>query len=138
MKYLWLWIVFSVAFTSAALGLELVEGNKITTTEYYGLRNMGGIFMVFCLLSSIVLYVVTFFPLTLLCARFVKPLLARIVIYSIAGGAIGIWAFDQFYDLRDDYYVMGYGLNLESAIFLFGAAGFLYSVVDKFLDHTIK
>ncbi|WP_336776322.1 hypothetical protein [Paenibacillus sp. MMO-58] len=134
MKYIWLWVVFIILFTMAAIGLEILEGNKITTTEYYGLRNMGSIFVMFCLLCSIVIYAVTFFPLTLLLTRFVKLLPARIVLYSIAGGIVGIWVFDQFYDLGDDYYVKGYGLNVNSALILFGLAGFFYSIMDKFLE----
>ncbi|WP_336789390.1 hypothetical protein [Paenibacillus sp. MMO-177] len=138
MKYIWLWAVYIILFTLAAIGLELLEGNKITTTEYYGLRNMGSIFVMFCLLSSVVMYVVTFFPLTLLLTRLVKLWPARIILYSIAGGIIGIWVFDQFYDLGDDYYVKGYGLNVNSALILFGLAGFIYAVMDRFLDRKKK
>ncbi|MCM3630962.1 hypothetical protein M3194_26905 [Paenibacillus glycanilyticus] len=134
MKYLWLWIVFAIVFTLAAIGLELLEGNKITTTEYYGLRNMGSIFVAFCLLCSIVFYLITFLPLTFLCTRFVKFLLGRMIIYTIAGAVGGIWVFDQFYALDDDYYVKGYGLNLNSAMILFGLAGFIYAWMDRYLE----
>ncbi|NIK72017.1 MULTISPECIES: hypothetical protein [unclassified Paenibacillus] len=138
MKYIWLWAVYIFLFTAAAIGLEILEGNKITTTEYYGLRNMGSIFVMFCLLSSIALYVVTFLPLTLLLTRFVKLLPARIILYSIAGGIVGIWVFDQFYDLGDEYYVKGYGLNVNSALILFGLAGFVYAVTDTYLGSKKK
>jgi len=39
-------LIFSILFLLATIGLELIEGYKITTTAYYGLKNMGVSFII--------------------------------------------------------------------------------------------
>ena len=48
-----MWISFIILFGIALLGLELIEGNKITTTEYYGFRDMGFFYIgMMCMIAS--------------------------------------------------------------------------------------
>ncbi|MDQ8734385.1 hypothetical protein [Paenibacillus sp. LHD-38] len=130
-RYSIMWIPFILLFTAAAWGLELWEGNKITTTEYYGLRNLGFAFIAMMFLGATSVYPIAVAPFSMLVYKFVSSLLVRIVIYSVAGGASGIWIFHRLYD---DYFVRGYGPQLSSSVLIFASAGLLYALIDHFFD----
>ena len=126
-----MWCSFVVLFTIATIGLEVFEGNKITTTEYYGLRNLESSFILVISLFVIAVYPVSFLPLTMIITRFVNPFIARVIIYTLLGGISGIWVFHKLYGFADKYYINGYELERNNAIFIFGIAGLLYSLVDN-------
>ena len=131
--YVLLWIVFCFIFTLAALGLELIEGNKITTTLYYGLNNLGFVIIFLEFIGIIIIYPISFFPLSLLLNWLVRSNIAKMIIYTFAGGASGLWIFQILYGDLDNYYVTGYGLNISTSIILFGIAAFLYGGIDFLL-----
>ncbi|PWV97882.1 hypothetical protein DFQ01_12069 [Paenibacillus cellulosilyticus] len=127
MRYLILWFASVVMFNGAFIGLELLEGNKITTTEYYGLRNMGVAFLFITFFLSIVvsaIYLLVTAALHLL-ARRVWPLH-----YALYCG-LGIYAGSYFFDvLYNESFVREFHLHKSSAYMLFGLAGALYSILD--------
>lgn len=127
-----MWTSFAFLFTIATFGLELLEGNKITTTAYYGLRNLGLTFIIFISLFSVILYLISFLPVTIIVNKFINALMVRVIIYSIQGGIIGIWAFNKLYGFADGYLIKEYDLDKNSAIFIFGIAGLLYALVDYY------
>ena len=131
--YLTLWGVFIILFTLANVGLEILEGNKITTTEYYGLRNIGIMFILFHFILGFIIYPISFLPLTYLTNKFVNSSIVRVVIYSLIGGISGVWAFNRLYGYVGDYYINGYELNISSAIIVFGVSGFIYALVDYYI-----
>lgn len=125
-----MWGFFTILFTFAILGLEIFEGNKITTTEYYGLRNMGIIFILFHFIIGLIIYPISFFPLSFLINKFLNILIVRLVIYSLIGVFSGIWTFNRLYGFADGYFINGYELNMSSAIIIFGVSGLVYALVD--------
>ncbi|SFF29173.1 hypothetical protein SAMN05216378_5821 [Paenibacillus catalpae] len=127
-----MWAVFILLFTLSTFGLELLEGNKIMTTEYYGWRNIGITFIFLILLFNIVPYLVSFLPVTLLANLWIRPLGVRLVIYMIAGGLYGLWMFQRLYGHWEGYLAEGYALNRNSSIILFGSAGILYGILDQY------
>ncbi|MDF2663824.1 MAG: hypothetical protein K0Q94_6615, partial [Paenibacillus sp.] len=84
-RYLFMWLAFVVLFSAAVTGLEVWEGNKITTTEYYGLRNIGLIYLAVTVLPAVGLYPVTLLPLSVLIRKVIKPLPVRLFLYGAAG-----------------------------------------------------
>jgi len=128
--YAVMWAVYAILFTAALFALELTEGNKITTTEYYGLRNIGPVYLVMLASIPVVLYPVTLMPLTMLLGRFVHPLLPRLLIYAALGCAAGYRIFHGMYEFADGYFIRGYGLNQSTGIWMFGTAGLLYGLAD--------
>ncbi|WP_138755585.1 hypothetical protein [Paenibacillus sinopodophylli] len=134
-RFLIMWIPFVLWFSVAAWGLELWEGYKITTTEYYGLRNIGFAFLAIIVLAAIVLYVIAAGPLTIVLYRFIPYFPVRMFIYAIAGGASGVWVFRNMYN---DYFVRGYDLNMSSAILIFTAMGLAYAITDYWLQIQIR
>jgi len=133
-----LWIAFCFLFTLAIFGLELIEGNKITTTEYYGLRNLAFVIIFIEFISIIIIYPVSFFLLTLLLNWLVRSNIIKIIVYTLIGGASGVWIFQLLYGDFDNYYVNGYGLNVSTSIILFCVAAFLYGGVDFILRKITK
>lgn len=132
--YLMMWLVFSLLFTMAVVGLELLEGNRITTSQYYGLRNIGVIFILFTLLFGMALYPLLFLPVTLLVHRWIRLFLVRLLVYGGIGGAIGIWMFSFLYEyLEDGQLIEAYDLNMTSSIILFALAGLFYGLADHFI-----
>lgn len=129
-RYLFMWLAFVVLFGAAVLGLEVWEGNKITTTEYYGLRNVGLIYLAVTVLPAVGLYPVTLLPLSVLIGKLIRPLPVRLFLYVAAGCLGGIWVFRSLYD---DYFVEGYGLNMSSAVWVFGAFGIAYALADHYI-----
>ena len=132
--YLMMWLVFSLLFTMAVVGLELLEGNRITTSQYYGLRNIGVIFILFTLLLGMALYPLLFLPLTLLVHRWIHLFPVRLFVYGGVGGAVGIWMFGFLYEyLEDGQLIEAYDLNMASSIILFALAGLFYGLADHFI-----
>lgn len=127
-----MWISFVILFLLGTITLELIEGYKITTTAYYGLRNLGGTFLFFTLLIGIVLFPLTFFLLSVLVTNFVHSLIIRIVIYTIIGGLSGIFAFNHLYGFSKENFIEGYDLQINNAIFIFSIAGFIYALLDHY------
>lgn len=117
--YILLWVAFCFLFTLAIFGLELIEGNKITTTEYYGLRNLGFTIIFIEFIGIVIFYPISFFPLTLLLNWLVRSNVIKFIIYTFAGGLSGLWIFHLLYGNFGNYFVNGYGLNQETAILLF-------------------
>jgi hypothetical protein len=133
--YFMMWLIFSILTTLTTLGLELLEGNKITTTEYYGLRNLGVTFIIFSLLTSIAIYPFSFFPLTLLVNAFINSLIVRVIIYLFVSGASGICIFNRLYNYTNGYLIKSYELNMYTSIILFSVAGLIYGLLDYFLKN---
>ncbi|MGM9951022.1 MAG: hypothetical protein ACI33P_12895, partial [Lysinibacillus sp.] len=129
--YLMMWLVFSFLFTLAVVGVELLEGYKITSSQYYGLRNLGGMLILLALLLCMVLYPLLLLPLTLLVHRWIRLFPIQLLIYGCFGGACGMWVFNWLYnDPPNHSYIDGYGLNRASAIILFALVGLFYGLAD--------
>jgi hypothetical protein len=133
-----LWIAYAVLLTAALFGLEIAEGYKITTTEYYGMQNIGPIYLFMLSALAVVLYPVTFMPLTMLLGRFVRLTLLRMIIYAAIGGAAGYKIFHGMYDFGDDYFIREYGLDENTGVLLFGAAALFYGGIDHYVRHRKK
>lgn len=132
-KHIMLWIISTVVFTLASSGLELIEGDKITTTEYYGFRNIGFVIIFLNFLFSSVLYPIVLFPLSWIARKISNPFISRVMILILS--AIGGYVF--FYKAYNDRFILEYHLNSSTAIILFGIAGFVYVLVDYFIERKI-
>lgn len=133
-KHIMLWVITMILFTSASFGVELLEGNKISTTEYYGFRNIGIAYLFLIFLVPSVLYPIVIFPLTWVVRKIANPLVSRIIILilSVIGGYI---FFQRSYNER---FVMEYHLNSSTAIILFGVAGFIYVLADYYMERQVN
>lgn len=129
-KHIMLWFVSTILFTLAFFGLELLEGQKISTTEYYGFQNIEFVFIFLAFLFSAVLYPIIIFPLSWIVRMFANPLISRILILLLSG--IGGYIF--FYKVYGERFIREYHLNSSIAIILFGIAGSIYVLVDYYLD----
>lgn len=136
--YSLLWAGFCIIFTLAIFALELIEGNKITTTEYYGLMNLGFVIIFIEFIAILIFYPITFFPITLLFNWFIRSNIAAVVLFTIMGCVSGWWIFQKLYADFDNYFVDGYGLNVSTAIILFGAAALLYGILNAWLRRIVK
>ncbi|NIK76482.1 hypothetical protein FHS15_001607 [Paenibacillus castaneae] len=132
-KHIILWFFCIICFTIAAVSLEMLEGFKITTTEYYGLRNLGLSFIFMVFLVSLILYPIFLFPLSWVIRFFVKSLVGKVFIFSCLGVIGGILLFHELYD---DYFVLEYVLNMRSSILLFGFFGFIYALLENYLHNS--
>ncbi len=121
---------FIIVFCVGALCLELSEGYKVTTTEYYGLRNIGYIFIAMMLLIASVLYPIVLLPLSIVICRIMTASFGRVLLYSILGVIGGILIFHKFYN---DHFIQEYNLNISSSVLIFGAVGFIYALMDNYL-----
>ncbi len=133
-SYLILWFCFSFLLASALLLLEYVEGYKITTTEYYGLRNLGFAFVLIIVLPAIPAYPILIYPLSLLIQRIeqiTRPFLVRGLIMVLLWIAAGWFLFHEMYDAG---FVKQYGLNGFSAVVIFGVLGLIYVKIEHFLQ----
>lgn len=130
-----MWIPFVLLFALAGFGLEALEGNKIATTEYMGLRDLGILYLFFAVSLAFIFYVISFLPLTLVVSKFVKALLFKVVIFTIGGGVIGAFAFEKIYSSR---FIEEYNLSIISAILIFSIAGLLYSLIENSVKRNIK
>ncbi|WP_339147157.1 MULTISPECIES: hypothetical protein [unclassified Sutcliffiella] len=128
--YLTMWGVFALLYTLATVCLEFLEGNKISTTIYYGLKNVGLGFVLFNLVHSLFLYLISFLPLTFFLNKITKSFSPRFIIYSFIGGLSGIWVFNHLYGFEN--LISSYELNRRSAIIVFGVSGFIYSLADYY------
>ena len=127
-----MWGPFVVLFALAGFGLEVLEGNKIRTSEYFSL----GVWYLFIAGSlAFIFYIVTFFPLTFIVNKLVKHLLFKVVIFTIFGGVIVAFAFEKLYSSR---FIEEYNLNIVSAVILFSLAGLLYSLIESSVKKNIK
>lgn len=130
-----LWACFAVVFSTTTFGLELLEGYKITTTEFMGIRNIGPILtMMFCIVAAVI-YPVSLMPVSMLIRKAVKAPFGRVFVYSLLGAVGGIWIFDAFYPAE---FVLHYQLNRSIAILLFGTAGLLYAWIDNVLATKLR
>lgn len=135
-RYILLWGFFIILFFAAALGLELIEGYKITTTEYHGLRNLGVAVLFMMLTGGIMFYFLSFLPLTILLDWLVRHLALRLAFYMIVGAFGGLFLFIKQYGafLLDG---RGYHLNALTPCLLFGIAGLLYGIGDYYFKKRI-
>ena len=128
-------IIFSVLFTLTTIGLELIEGYKITTTSYYGLKNIGFSFIFYIYMFCLIVYFFTFFPIILIINKYIRSkLVIRMFVYSLFAVLSGIWAFNELYGHANGSFITGYELNINSAIILYGLAGLMYSILDYYFD----
>lgn len=127
--YFLLWIGATLLLSASVLGVELLEGYKISTTEYMGLMNIGPILIVMFGLTAFLLVPVTLVPVSLLIRRFVRLSALRIILYTLAGAALGRWIFHSFYD---DRFVREYGLHASTSIIIFLSAGLAYALIDHY------
>jgi hypothetical protein len=129
-KHIMLWVISMILFTLAAFGLELLEGNKITTSEYYGFRNIGFVFMFMNLVLSFVLYPIVIVPLSWVVRKLANPLISRVMIVLLSGIG-GYYLFHMAYDER---FIEEYHLNSSVGIILYSIAGLIFVIVDYYLD----
>ncbi|MEK5179001.1 MULTISPECIES: hypothetical protein [Paenibacillus] len=129
-KPIMLWFISTILFTLAAFGLELWEGNKISTTEYFGFQNIGFAFIFLMFLFSVLLYPVILLPLSWVIRKIANPLISRIMIFLLSG----IAGYGFFYEVYDERFIREYHLNSSTAIVFFGIAGFIYVLVDYYFE----
>lgn len=130
-----LWIPFGLLFALAGFGLEVLEGNKIKTSEYMGLRDIGLIYLFFMGSYAFILYPISFLPLTFIVNKFAKSLLIKVLTFTFFGGLIGAFSFKIIYDSR---FIEEYNLSIISSIIIFGIAGLLYALVENTFKRNIK
>lgn len=127
-------IIFIGISLTAFLVLERIEGYYITTTEYYGLRNAGGVIYILSLILGfghylLAFYVVILSPISWLLRKYVCFPMVRTFIYMVGFGWGGLWVFDLMYS---PYFVNGgYHLNRMISIWIFAIAGIVYAMVEK-------
>ncbi|WP_339304026.1 hypothetical protein NST33_16475 [Paenibacillus sp. FSL L8-0435] len=132
-RYMVLGLIFIGIFFTALIVLERLEGYHITTTEYYGLRNLGGLIYILSLILGfgqylLAFYVVIFSPISWLLRKYVRFPMVRTFIYMIGFGWGGLWVFDLMYN---PYFVSGYHLNQMTSIWIFAIAGLVYAIVEN-------
>ena len=130
-----MWIPFGLLFTFAGFGLEALEGTKITTSEYLGLRDLGLIYLFIVAPFAFLLYPISFFPLTLIINKCIKALIFKAVTYTFIGGIIGGLVFKEAYNFHD--YITEYDLNIISAVIIFSIAGLLYALLENYFKKKI-
>ncbi|QKS70710.1 hypothetical protein FLK61_28650 [Paenalkalicoccus suaedae] len=131
--YLYMWLAFTVLFTSASVGLEIMEGNKVTTTAYYGLRNLGIIYIIFTFIHGFIIYPLSFFPLSLLINKLMRPWIIRMLIFIIVASLGAVWVFNQSFVFSGGSYIDVYELNMYSSVIIFGIAGLVYALINEVL-----
>lgn len=132
-RYMVLGLIFIGVFLTALIVLERMEGYHITTTEYYGLRNLGGLIYILSLILGfghylLAFYVVILSPISWLLRKYVCLLTVRTFIYMVGFGWGGLWVFDLMYN---PYFVNGYQLNRMTSIWIFAIAGLSYAVLEN-------
>lgn len=126
MRYLLLYGIFVALFLGALLGVERIEGYKIATTEYYGMMNIGGIYIAMMFILTTALYPVLALPLTLLANRWLRHPALQAVLFT----GLALWAGLYHYNSYGDYFIEGYGLTPWSSVWIFAAAGLLYTAAN--------
>ncbi|MFZ4453557.1 hypothetical protein [Salibacterium aidingense] len=129
-----MWIPFALLCVGAGFGVELVEGSKITTSAYFGFRNIGTGFLLMIWFAAVLVYPISFLPLSLLISKNANRLTARVFIYTLISGFSGLWYFYSAYET----YRQQYDLKSTSAVLFFGAAGMLYALLDHYLFNHPK
>ncbi|MDN4492499.1 hypothetical protein [Ureibacillus aquaedulcis] len=129
-----MWTPFILLFGLAGFGLEFLEGNKIRTSEYMGLSDLGVGYLFLKGSLAFVLYPITFLPLTFIVSKFVKPLLLKMLTFSSFGGILGVFSFFIY----DSSHIDEYNLSITNSITLFGVAGLLYALVENPIRRNIK
>ncbi|KRE37315.1 hypothetical protein [Paenibacillus sp. Soil522] len=129
-----MWIVFVLLVSIGALGVEILEGEKITTTEYYGLHNLGymyfALIFLFIALPTSGLYFIIVLPLSILLRKGTYMMFCiRTVIITVMGAVEGNKLFHQHYS----NFIEGYELNYLTAVIVFGMCGLAYSLIDGVL-----
>ncbi|NMI03339.1 hypothetical protein HF638_05095 [Paenibacillus sp. SZ31] len=132
-RYMVLGLIFIGISLTAYLVLERIEGYQITTTEYYGLRNAGGVIYILSLILGFGHYLLAFFivilsPIAWLLRKYVRFPMVRTFIYMVGFGCGGLWVFDQMYS---PYFVNGYDLNRITSIWIFAIAGVVYAIMEN-------
>ena len=131
-----MWIPFILLFSCATYGVELLEGNKIKTTEYMGIIDVGPFFFLFIGASiGTVLYPLSFLPLTFVVSKYIDKVKFKMLIFTFFGGLIGGLLFNLIYDSR---FVEEYNLSILSPIIIFGVIGFLFSLAEISIKKNIK
>ena len=123
-----MWIPFGLLFSFAAFGLDVVEGNEIITPGYVL------IYLFIAASFTIILYPISFLPLTLVVRKFVESLLFRMVTFTFSGGVIGSFAFEKIYD----FLLEEYNFSIIASTIIFGIAGLLYALVEDSIKRNIK
>jgi hypothetical protein len=82
-------------------------------------------------LIATVLYPVILIPLSIVISKIVTVALGRVLLYSMLGGIGGIFIFHKLYS---DYFIQEYDLNISSSILIFGTIGFMYALIDNYLQ----
>ncbi|MEK4660598.1 hypothetical protein MHH93_01800 [Priestia sp. FSL H7-0729] len=131
-RFVVLGLLFIGIFFTALIVLERIEGYQITTTEYYGLRNLGVLIYILSLILGFGHYILAFYvvilsPITWLLRKYVRFLAVRTIIYMCGFGWGGLWIFDQMYS---PYFVNGYQLNPMTSVWIFAIAGVVYAIVE--------
>ncbi|MGG3504064.1 hypothetical protein ABES58_01145 [Paenibacillus lautus] len=129
-RYFLLWFVFIWMFTGAIVGLEYIEGYKIATTEYYGLRNMGLVLVIIPIFLSSILYPVIVLPLSWLIGM-IRWVRASLILYALLYAVMwaGAWAL-LFYESYEVRFIQEYELYVSTAIILFGVVGLVYAWIE--------
>ncbi|MCW3790422.1 hypothetical protein OM416_02460 [Paenibacillus sp. LS1] len=132
-RYMVLAFIFIGISLTAGFILERIEGYQITTTEYYGLRNAGGLIYILSLILGfghylLAFYVVILSPIAWLLQKYVRFPMVRTVIYMVGFGWGGLWVFDLMYN---PYFVNGYHLNQVTSIWIFAVVGLVYAIVEN-------
>lgn len=97
-----MWIVFVLLVFIGVIGLEIIEGEKIKTTEYYGLQNIRYMYFAVIFLTVVLpasmLYYITVLPLSVLLRNGTGMMYSiRTVVFIILGAAGGKWVFHKQY-----------------------------------------
>lgn len=133
-KPMMLWMLSVVLFVLASIALELIEGYKITTTEYYGLQNIGFAYVAVQFLLSVILYPIILGPISWITQK-IEPGVIGALILILLWGVGGYAVFHRSYQ---DRFVEEYGLSSVTAILLFGLAGMMYALAEFFLEKKRK
>jgi len=124
-----MWPLFVVLFSVAVYGMELLEGNKITTTEHLGLRDFG-VFSVWILsMVAGILYPLILLPISWLTRKWVAIMPLRLFLYLSVGCISGSLLFRGLYE---DRFIQEYQLNVNSAVIIFGVLGLIYATADHY------
>lgn len=136
MHYLIMWIPFILLVALATFGMEYFEGNKITTTEYLSLNDIGPFFILFIGAAvGFVIYPFTFLPLTILFSLFNVKTFWRYMIAALMGATIGAF---YFYNTYSSDHINEYGLTPFVPILLFLIIGFVYIGCEKSFKKNIQ
>lgn len=111
--------------------LETIEGNRITTTEYYGLKDFGLFYIFIAWAISIIYYPIVGAPITVILHFLKTKLPLSMAISGFLGMVGGVYAFNKLFNSQyDGYFVQQYDLQMSTAIIIFIVAGCAYAAAD--------